>query len=81
MNNAFVGLMVDSIPTLVSHTHFNFNLQGWPAAFTAVAFMGACVAVYAITVNQVDSREIDENSKNRKTAVKNNGSIPDNKGR
>lgn len=67
MNNSFVGMMADSIPTLIGHTHFNFNLQGWPAAFTAVALMGTCVAIYAITLSQIDLEE-EADDKNARTA-------------
>ena len=37
--------MADSIPTLIKHTNLNVSLQGWPAAITAVALFGSCVAI------------------------------------
>ena len=40
--------MADSIPALIKNTHLNVNLQGWPAAVTAIAICCAGVAVYAI---------------------------------
>lgn len=42
--------MADSIPTLIKNTNLNVSLQGWPAAITAVAFFGSCVAIYAIKI-------------------------------
>ncbi len=42
--------MADSIPTLIKHTNLNVSLQGWPAAITAVALFGSCVAIYAIRI-------------------------------
>ena len=42
--------MADSIPTLIKNTTLNVSLQGWPAAITAVALFGSCVAIYAIKI-------------------------------
>lgn len=42
--------MADSIPTLIKNTNLNVSLQGWPAAITAVALFGSCVAMYAIRI-------------------------------
>lgn len=47
--------MTDSIPTLIKNTHLNVNLQGWPAAITAVALFGSCVALYAIKITHPET--------------------------
>ena len=44
MLNRFDNL-VDSLPTLISNTHVDVHLEGWPAATTAVSFAGAIVAI------------------------------------
>lgn len=51
--------MADSIPTLIKNTNLNVSLQGWPAAITAVAFFGSCVAIYAIKIaHSADAGEV-----------------------
>ncbi len=47
--------MADSIPALIKNTHLNVNLQGWPAAITAVAFFGSYVAINVIKVFSFNS--------------------------
>ena len=47
MENKLIEV-VDTFPTLIKNTHLNVNLQGWPAAVTAIALCCAGVAVYAI---------------------------------
>ena len=42
--------MADCIPAILKNTTLNVNLQGWPAAVSAVALFGSCVAIYAIKV-------------------------------
>ena len=54
--------MADSIPALIKNTHLNVNLQGWPAAITAVALFGSCVAIYAIKVTHLDQAYATEGS-------------------
>ena len=46
--------MADSIPAILKNTHLNVNLQGWPAALTAITFFGSCVAIYALKVTHPD---------------------------
>ena len=43
--------MADSIPALIKHTNLSISLKGWPAAVTAVALFGSCVAIYAIKIS------------------------------
>ena len=54
--------MADSIPALIKNTHLNVNLQGWPAAITAVALFGSCVAIYAIKATHLDQAYASEDS-------------------
>ena len=42
--------MADSIPALIKNTSLNISLEGWPAAVTAVALFGSCIALYAIKI-------------------------------
>ena len=49
MENKIIEV-VDAFPSLIKNTHLNVNLQGWPAAVTAIAICCAGVAVYAIKV-------------------------------
>ena len=45
MENKLIEV-VDTFPTLIKNTHLNVNLQGWPAAVTAIAI--CCAGVVAI---------------------------------
>lgn len=54
--------MTDNIPALIKNTHLNVNLHGWPAAITAVAFFGSCVALYAIKVTHPDQAHVTDGS-------------------
>ena len=59
--------MADSIPSLIKNTHVNVNLQGWPAAISAVALFVSCVVMYALKVthpNQASTTEGDYANKN-----------------
>ena len=42
MENKLIEV-VDTFPTLIKNTHLNVNLQGWPAAVTAIAICCAGV--------------------------------------
>ena len=61
--------MADSIPALIKNTHLNVNLQGWPAAITAVALFGSCVAIYAIKVTHPAQAYATEGSYANKSAA------------
>lgn len=54
--------MADSIPAILKNTHLNVNLQGWPAAITAVALFGSCVAIYAIKITHPELAYTTEDS-------------------
>lgn len=54
--------MADSIPAILKNTHLNVNLQGWPAAITAISFFGSCVAIYALKVTHPDQTGGEEAS-------------------
>ena len=47
MENKLIEV-VDAFPNIIKNTHLNVNLQGWPAAVTAIALCCARVAAYAI---------------------------------
>lgn len=49
MENRIIPL-TDNIFDLVRNTHLDLSLQGWPAAITAMACFGSCVAIYALKV-------------------------------
>ena len=40
--------ILDSVPTLVEHTHLRIVLEGWPAAFSFASVCGSVVAVVSI---------------------------------
>lgn len=61
--------MTDSIPAIIKNTHLNVNLQGWPAAITAVALFGSCVAIYAIKVTHPESAYATEGSNGTQKAA------------
>lgn len=54
--------MADSIPAIIKNTHLNVNLQGWPAAITAVTFFCSCVAIYAIKTEHSEAGSASEGS-------------------
>ena len=56
--------MADSIPAILKNTHLNVNLQGWPAAITAAALFGSCVAIYAIKITHPEPVHTKENNSN-----------------
>ena len=68
MENKLIEV-VDTFPTLIKNTHLNVNLQGWPAAITAVALFGSCVAIYAIKVSHPDQAYATEGSYANKSAA------------
>lgn len=61
MENKIVQ-MADSIPAILKNTHLNVNLQGWPAAITAVALFGSYVAIYAIKITHPEPAYATEGS-------------------
>lgn len=60
MENKIIPL-TDNIFDLVKHTHLDLNLHGWPAAVTAVAFFGSCVAIYALKVTHPEQNQNKRN--------------------
>lgn len=59
MENKLIQI-ADSIPAILKNTHLNVNLQGWPAAITAISFFGSCVAIYALKVTHPDQTDREE---------------------
>ena len=49
--------LADSVPTLIKNTNLDVSLEGWPAAITAMAFFGSCVAIYAIKITHSANAE------------------------
>ena len=49
MNNTLTAV-TEALPTVISNTHFNVMLSGWPAAITVVALCCAGVAIFALKV-------------------------------
>jgi len=62
MNNPIPRLL-DCVPTLISNTHLDIHLAGWPAASAVASICGTIVAVVAIVVtdrrNEEDRRSRD----------------------
>lgn len=48
MENKLFTETFNNLPELVKHTHLNINLDGWPAAVTAISGCIAIVAIYAM---------------------------------
>lgn len=47
MNNP-IPRILDCVPTLISNTHLDIHLAGWPAASAVASICGTIVAVVAI---------------------------------
>lgn len=56
MENKIIPL-TDNIFDLAKNTHLDLSLQGWPAAITAMAFFGSCVAIYALKVTHPEQNQ------------------------
>ena len=50
MNNPIIRLS-SLIPTIISNTHLNITLQGWPAAISFLGLCGTVLGVHAIDSN------------------------------
>ena len=57
MNNPIPRLL-DCVPTLISNTHLDIHLAGWPAASAVASICGTIVAVVAIVVT--DRRDVED---------------------
>ena len=50
------------LPVVLKNMHLNVSLQGWPAAVSAVALFGSCVAIYAIKVTHPEATYATEDN-------------------
>ena len=48
MENNLISIATDYLPIFLKNIRFSIHLKGWPAAITAVAFCGSCVAIYGL---------------------------------
>ena len=60
MDTALITKALYTFPELIRNTHFNINLDGWPAAFTAISGFAALVSIVAITTSHQETAPIPD---------------------
>lgn len=57
MENELINIE-ETLPSLIKNTHFNFDLQGWPAAVTVTSICASAVAIYLIKVTHQNQNNV-----------------------